>query len=181
MPDQVANLIERSADDMTDNSGCKRCATAVTTRAGGACSMSPGALQRATGEWPTADAWEPNDDTGTRAYTVTGPKRQLKATLDAWDDPNDVYRVFLRPGVTLSLQLDGRAVGASVSVWRPGTRTIDGAFGPAARPLARVTGAAGTTRRVSVHATSQGLALRPGRRCAGPVRHLRPDADEAAA
>ncbi|MGZ8695132.1 MAG: S8 family serine peptidase, partial [Gaiellaceae bacterium] len=156
MPDQVANLLERSADDMADNSGCKRCAAGRDDASGWGMLDIAGALQRAAGELPTPDAWEPNDDTGTRAYMVMGPKRQLKATLDAWDDANDVYRVFLKPGSSLLLQLDGRSVGAALSVWRPGTRTIDTVVGSAAKPLVRVAATAGTTRRVSFHATSKG-------------------------
>nr|MDP9490804.1 hypothetical protein [Actinomycetota bacterium] len=53
----------------------------------------------------------------------------IRATLDYWNDPNDVYAVRLRKGGRLFATLDGegnRKISANVNLvlWRPGTRRI---------------------------------------------------------
>ena len=106
---------------MTDDTAASAAPRAATTRAAGACSTSPARSSAPTGELPPADAFEPNDDTGTRAYTVTGPKRQLKATLDYWDDPTTSTASFLEPGPSaLARSWTAGRVGAALSLWRPG-------------------------------------------------------------
>jgi hypothetical protein len=157
MPDQVAALIERTADDMSADSGCKRCTTGRDDASGWGMLDIAGALQRATSDLPAPDAFEPNDDAGTRAFTVNSKRQVVSATLDFWDDPTDVYRVFLKAGMTLSLRLDGKSIGPTMSLWRPGTRTIDTTAGVSARPLLRaVASAGGATRRVTFKASSKG-------------------------
>jgi subtilisin family serine protease len=153
--DQVTSILERSAEDMTDTA-CKRCENGRDEASGWGLLDVAGALQRAIGDLPAPDVDEPNDDTGTRAFTVVGRKHQLKATLDGWDDPNDVYRIFLKAGTTLSLQLDGKTVGPTLSLWRPGTRTIDTTFGVSGKPLLRALAAVGATRRLSFKASTKG-------------------------
>jgi subtilisin family serine protease len=156
-PDQVATLIEQGATDMTPGGGCKRCDYGRDDASGWGMLDVAGALERATAELPERDWYEPNDDTGTRAYTVVGGKRLLKATLDWWDDPSDVYRVYLKAGTTLSLQLDARSIGpATVNLWRPGTRTIDTTLGVPGKPLVRATGSAAAAKRLSFKAPAKG-------------------------
>jgi subtilisin family serine protease len=156
-PDQVASLIEHGADDMNPGGGCKRCDYGRDDASGWGILDVAGALQRALSELPTPDAYEPNDDTGTRAYTVPAAKRTLlKATLDAYDDATDVYRVFLKAGVTLSLHLDSKAAGPTVSLWRPGTRSVDPLLGLAGRPLLRAAATAGSIRRMALKAPAKG-------------------------
>ena len=155
-PDQVSSLIEHGAIDMTPGGGCKRCDYGRDDASGWGLLNVAGALQRLATDPPIEDAYEPNDDAGTRAWTVPAGKRLLRATLDSWDDPTDVYRVFLKPGTTLSMQLDGRSAGPTLSLWRPGTRSIDTTLGVPGKPLLRVTASATTTKRVSFKAPSKG-------------------------
>ena len=69
---------------------------------------------------------EANDDAGLQARTIYGSRGgRVEATIDFWDDQSDVYRVFLRPGQRLYASLSGRA-GAKLSLWRPGTTTVEG-------------------------------------------------------
>jgi hypothetical protein len=154
--DQVSWIIERGAEDMTPANGCKRCDSGRDDASGWGMLDVAGALQQATTDAPASDWFEPNDDTGTRAYTVKGAKQQLKATLDGWDDPNDVYRVFLKAGTTLSLQLDGRSAAPTVTQWRPGTKSIDSALGVPGKPLLRASAGSWATRRVSLKAPAKG-------------------------
>ena len=50
----------------------------------------------------------------------------MRATIDFWDDQNDVYRVMLRPGQRLEARLTGAPGGTRVFLWSPGTRTVEG-------------------------------------------------------
>ncbi len=75
---------------------------------------------------PIADELESNDDAGERAATVAlRSRRVIDATIDAFDDPSDVYRVYLRRGARLTVSLTGALGGRSTLVlWRPGTEHI---------------------------------------------------------
>jgi subtilisin family serine protease len=84
------------------------------------------ALQAATsGPLPPADRFEPNDDTGSSAQTLYGRRNRIRATIDYFDDPSDVYRVYLRTGRRASVSLRGPAgAGPTLVLWRPGTAHI---------------------------------------------------------
>jgi subtilisin family serine protease len=84
-----------------------------------------GASAALTGELPQSDAYESNDDAGTRAYTLFGPRRVVKATLDYFDDPTDVYRVRVRRGERVVLTLDGPPeTDTNLVLWKPGAESI---------------------------------------------------------
>ena len=150
-PDQVEAILERSADDMTQADGCKRCSVGRDDASGWGMLDIAGALTR-LGLTPVPDAWEPNDDVGTDAYTPPASVQTLKATLDAWDDPNDVYRVFLKEGQQLGVGLIAGTTGATVSLLRPGTRTI----ALPGKPLAQRSAAAGRRVGFKYRATDRG-------------------------
>jgi subtilisin family serine protease len=155
-PDQVATLLERSASDMTPDSGCKRCIIGRDDLSGWGELDVTSALRMAGGEL-LSDAYEPNDDAGTRGFTVKGRSRDLHATLDAWDDPTDVYRVFLDAGQSLSLRLDGRSVASSLSLWRPGTRSLVPPLVLApGKPLVRRSVAVGASKSARFRAHTRG-------------------------
>jgi subtilisin family serine protease len=154
--DQVSAAIERSATDMTVAGGCKRCDYGRDDASGWGLLNVTGALQQAGTAVVSPDSYEPNDDAGLDSYRVDGSRRVLKATLDAWDDPTDVYRVYLKAGATLSLQLDGRAAGPTLSVWRPGTRSLDPVLGAPGKPLLRTAAGPWTTKRASLKAATKG-------------------------
>jgi hypothetical protein len=72
----------------------------------------PAALAAPT---PQADSTEPNDDTATAAVATTKgrPRGTLAGRVAAFEDPRDVYRVWLpaKKRVTVSVSSDGVAVG----------------------------------------------------------------------
>ncbi len=149
--DQVEAILERSADDMTTANGCKRCSIGRDDASGWGMLDIQGALNR-VGLTPPPDDYEPNDDVGTDAYTPLPGTQTLKATVDAWDDPNDVYRVFLKEGQQLTVGLSTGTTGATVSLLRPGTRTI----ALPGKPLAQRSAAAGKWARFRYRATDRG-------------------------
>ena len=78
------------------------------------------------GRRAAADRYEPNDGAGTDAYPLFGARRDIAATLDYWNDRDDVYRVYLRAGERLAATpVAGTTVKPALSLWRPGTSTID--------------------------------------------------------
>jgi subtilisin family serine protease len=126
-PDQVVNVLTRSAVDVESEAGCKACPPGRDELSGWGRLDITGAIARALGpEVPVADRREPNDDAGLRsAWPVYGPRgNTVEASLDFWDDQNDVYAVHLRPGRRLFASLEGPP-GARLFLWKPGTRGID--------------------------------------------------------
>lgn len=116
-PSQTLALLERSAVDVA--------------RAGRDAMTGNGrldvyaALSALAGSLPAPDRFETNDDAGAKAYTLLGAKRRIDATIDPYDDPSDVYRVYLRAGQRLSLDLRGPNGGRpTLAVWRPGTKHV---------------------------------------------------------
>ena len=124
-PDQVAALLTRSAVDANANSGCRTCPLLRDRFTGwGVLDVTAGVTQALSGQVPPADALEPNDDAGVSARTVADRKGTIRATVDFWDDQNDVYRIRLFPGQRLFATLTGRP-GTRIYLWRPGTRTLN--------------------------------------------------------
>ena len=58
---------------------------------------------------PPRDRYEPNDDAGDDAAHLWGRTRRIEATLDFWDDQNDVYAIRLRRGQPVFASLRGPA------------------------------------------------------------------------
>ena len=125
-PEQIVGLMERSAADMTPESGCRRC-TAGRDSVSGWGRLDVAAAVNWAGRLPVPRdrADEPNDDAGSRAFRIRKPSVGIHATLDYWDDQNDVYAVRLRRGGRLAVTVTGK-LGANVDVyiWRPGTRRL---------------------------------------------------------
>ena len=83
------------------------------------------ALTALEGPLPPADRFETNDDAGASAHTLSGKRPAVDATVDYFDDPNDVYRVYVRAGRRLRVRLNGPAGGKPMLVlWRPGTAHV---------------------------------------------------------
>jgi subtilisin family serine protease len=125
--DQVAYLLERSATDATPATGCAGCAPGRDPLSGfGTLNVAASLSLLASGPLPPADRYEPNDDAGPWAHALPSLPRTIDATLDYWDDQNDVYRVSLRTGQTLYVRLTP-AGGARVdlALWAPGTKRIE--------------------------------------------------------
>jgi hypothetical protein len=126
-PEQVAAIIERSAVDARASTGCVPCAPGRDSRSGWGTLDVTAALEALAEPLPPADRYESNDDAGSRAATMYGRDRTVRATLDFWDDHVDVYRVKVREGEQLKAYLRG-PVGTQTNLilWRPGTEHVEG-------------------------------------------------------
>lgn len=124
--DQVIAVLERSAVDATPANGCARCLPGRDALTGWGRLDVTAALAGLGLPLPPPDRHEPNDDAGSRAFTLWGVRRVVTATLDFWDDQNDVYRVYLRRGQRLFASLAGTTgTDPALALWRPGTLEID--------------------------------------------------------
>jgi subtilisin family serine protease len=124
--EQIVGLIERSALDMTPANGCRRCAVDRDALTGWGRLDVLRAIQW-NGALPAKDKYETNDDAGARAKRL-GRRKSLVASLDYWNDQNDVYAVRVRKGRRLRLRLkglNGIRSDLNLAVWRPGTRRVD--------------------------------------------------------
>ncbi len=157
-PEQVGAILERSAGDLDESSGCKRCTTGRDESSGWGVLNIAAALTAAAGTGsPPVDDYEPNDDVGTRAATIVGRYRKIEATLDYWDDATDIYRVFLRRGQRLDMRLDfPSGMAATLALWQPGTKRLTPAhYAPPRKPL-RETAATAVAKELTYRARTRG-------------------------
>jgi subtilisin family serine protease len=121
--DQVATILKTTADDATPASGCLECIPGPDPLTGfGRLDLSA-ALAALADPPPAPDRLEPNDDAGSWAATID---RTLDkpATLDWWDDPNDIYRFHLDRGQRLTAVVRSAKIDASIVLWKPGLRSL---------------------------------------------------------
>jgi len=166
--DQVTWVLAHSAVDVRRGTGCPSCSPGHDPLSGFGRIDVDAALARAVGRVPRPDTLEPNDGAGGQAATVRGRAAKVRATIDAWNDPVDVYRVRLQRGERLSVVLHGvKGVAARLSLWRPGTQSL---ADPAQRILqtARV-GARESIRGYRASATGwYDVEVKAGARASGP-------------
>ena len=82
---------------------------------------------------PARDRFEPNDG-GANAYPLYGRRRSVDATLDYWNDRDDVYRVFLRAGQRFVATIGAASpVRPALSLWLPGTQSVVATGSPVRR------------------------------------------------
>jgi hypothetical protein len=125
-PDQVSNILERSADDVNGSNGCNECPAGRDQYSGWGRLDIAKAVAALNGPLPSPDRLEPNDDAGSRAPPLRASVHRLKATLDFWDDKVDVYRVRLVAGRRLRATLRGPSgTRTSLVLWRPGTVRVN--------------------------------------------------------
>jgi len=131
---QVRTILERNAADIPP-AGRDR-------RSGFGLLDVTSALERLARPLPPRDRYEPNDNTRSKAWYLGGKAVRIRATVDPFDDPRDVYRIPLRKGQRLDVRLNGPERGNSnLFLWRPGTRTLDS--GARLRRANRLAGSAG--------------------------------------
>ena len=134
-PDQVIALLERSAVDAVPANGCSVCTPGRDRFTGAGRLDQAAALDLLAAGAPPSDRYEPNDSGGSGSYPLYGVRRVVDATIDHWNDRDDVYRVYLHAGERLVARLDGSVVRPSFSLWSPGTTSV-GADSAATRLLA---------------------------------------------
>ncbi len=126
-PDQVTEILKLSASDATAANGCAECSPGPDALTGFGRLDVGAALDSLQGPPPPADRFEPNDDVGSQASIVWSPL-VATATLDWWDDPNDVYRIHLDRGQRLSVYVRASAkLDPSIVLWKPGLRNLSDA------------------------------------------------------
>ena len=128
-PDQVSALLKLSADDALPANGCDDCGPGPDSLSGFGRLDVGAALDALQSPVPAADRFEPNDDAG-REAAIVYKRMSASATLDWWDDPNDVYRIHLVRGQRLSVLVAavanavGPKVDPSIVLWKPGLHAL---------------------------------------------------------
>jgi hypothetical protein len=128
-PEQVVTLIERNADDSTPASGCGHCESGRDPLTGWGKLDVASAVASLAGPLPPRDGYEPNDDAGAGAYRLYFPTRArsrlVSASLDFWDDQDDVYAVRLRRGDALYASLvPVESSEVVLALWEPSTASV---------------------------------------------------------
>ena len=145
---------------------------AMRTRAG-AGSTSRRRSPRSSKRLPERDFYETNDDLGTRAYTAYGSNRRIQATVDFWDDQDDVYAIELDRNQPVYVGLTGAdaSVDLSLAFWLPQARSIERVADFRYRvrtSLAAVLASTSRTGRASAGRSTSRCACRaPARRATG--------------
>jgi subtilisin family serine protease len=125
--EQVTAILQHTATDVDAETGCAFCPEGRDALTGwGRLDMAT-AIATLSKPLPRADRHEPNDDLGTRAAPVSGADKRLTATVDFWDDQDDVYAVRLRAGQPMYVGLTGAdpSVDLSLALWLPSARWIE--------------------------------------------------------
>ncbi len=127
-PEQVTAVLERAAVDASAGTGCRLCAHGRDAFTGWGTLDIAAALAALDGSLPSVDTLETNDDAGAESRHLSGTwrRRLFEATIDFWDDQDDVYAVYVRAGGRLDVALEGDAGDLSLALWRPGTTTVQG-------------------------------------------------------
>jgi subtilisin family serine protease len=125
-PEQVTTLLERTAVDLDPRNGCAACPTGRDQLSGWG-KLDVAAAIEALDSIPVGDRYEANDDAGSHAFELSDEIGRLNATLDFWDDQDDVYGIRLKKGQRVYLGLTAAAteVDLNLALWLPKTRFID--------------------------------------------------------
>jgi hypothetical protein len=154
-PDQVTNVLERTATDVNAATGCRQCALLRDPLSGWGRLDIARAVATLDGVLPPPDRLEPNDDAGTHAAFLPRAVGTLHATLDFWDDQIDVYRIKLKKGGRLVLDLEGpKGTNINLLLWRPGTKRVGDLRGQGRRVAQAIR--PGSSQRLSYHAPRAG-------------------------
>ena len=155
-PEQVTAILQRTAVDHTAATGCSTCAVGRDELTGWGRLNVAAAIAALSQPLPPRDRFEANDDAGPRAYRVAGSSRRLFATVDYWDDQDDVYAIRLERGQSVYVGLSGRdpEQDLSLALWLPRTRSITGVA--SMRFRARVSSRGGARQYFSFQAPQTG-------------------------
>jgi subtilisin family serine protease len=154
--EQVTAILERSAVDVDAATGCAQCESGRDELSGWGSLDVASALAALSDPLPLRDRYEPNDDAGARAQGLAGRNRLVRATVDFWDDQDDVYSFRLRARQRVYVGLTGAETGAdlSLALWRPKARSLESVS--SLRYRARVSARPGPREYFSFRAPSAG-------------------------
>jgi hypothetical protein len=155
-PEQVVAILERTAVDVDSTGGCHFCMPGRDELSGWGRLDVAAALASLAEPLPLRDRYEANDDVGPRAQGLSGRNRLIRATVDFWDDQDDVYAIRLKPRQRVYVGLKGVESGAdlSLALWLPKTRTVEGVG--SLRERAKVSARAGPREYFSFRAPAAG-------------------------
>jgi subtilisin family serine protease len=125
--EQVTEILQRTTVDLSAATGCDVCAVGRDPHSGWGRLDVAAAIAALTKRLPLRDYYEANDDAGTRAFRVSGSNRRLKATVDFWDDQDDVYAIRLAKNQPVYVGLTGADTSADLSLafWLPQVSSIE--------------------------------------------------------
>jgi hypothetical protein len=127
--EQVSAIVQRTARDSKPTSGCGACPPGRDALTGWGELDGSAALLALDRELPAPDALEPNDDAGSAAARLFFPpgarSRSVRATLDFWDDRDDVFAVRLREGQRLFASFGASGAETALVLWSPETVSVD--------------------------------------------------------
>ncbi len=152
---QAAWILERTADDATPASGCAACSAGRDAYSGwGQLDVAAAVAALGGRAVPVADRFEPNDDVADAS--PLGGRRVIRATIDYYDDPFDVYRVRLAAGQQIKLRTAAKwpATKIGLLLWRPGTQSVQ--RGAPLRQLAASSARAGGVEHIVYRAGKAG-------------------------
>jgi subtilisin family serine protease len=126
-PEQVTALLQATAVDLEYTTGCPACGVGRDAYSGRGRLDVAAAIAALDRQLPERDWYETNDDLGWRAYTVYGSYRRLQATVDFWDDQDDVYAITLDRNQPVYVGLTGAdpTVDLSLAFWLPKARSVE--------------------------------------------------------
>jgi subtilisin family serine protease len=120
-PDQVAWLLERSADDAKPATGCPTCPLGRDALTGWGTLDAARAVAALSWPLPPADPCATSNAAGADTCRLAGSSGSVNGDLDYWDHPLDVYRLQLRTGAVLTARLRGSRPGITLEVSAPTT------------------------------------------------------------
>ncbi|HUG65101.1 MAG TPA: S8 family serine peptidase [Gaiellaceae bacterium] len=125
-PEQVTKILQTTADDLDASTGCSACGPGRDAYSGWGRLDVAAAIAALSMPLPERDFYETNDDLGSRAYTTYGSNRRIRATVDYWDDQDDVYAIQLDRNQPVYVGLTGvdTTVDLSLAFWLPNARSV---------------------------------------------------------
>ena len=155
-PEQVNGILRSTTVDLNEATGCSSCAIGRDAYSGWGRLDVAAAIAALAKRLPIRDFYEANDDAGSRAYPTSGSNRRIKATVDFWDDQDDVYAIRLKKGQPVYVGLTGSdpSVDLSLAFWLPQARSIESVS--SLRFRARVSARTGARQYLSYRARATG-------------------------
>ena len=126
-PEQVTQLLAATAVDLEFSTGCPACGVGRDAYSGRGRLDVDAAIAALDERLPERDFYETNDDLGSRAYTTFGSNRRIQATVDFWDDQDDVYAISLDRKQPVYVGLTGAdtTVDLSLAFWLPKATSLE--------------------------------------------------------